>query len=939
MASNREERRQMRQRGAATRKIKEVDFGFSFGLAPPPEESSQPASQPANVDIASAPPPPLETTGAPQPTQPPLSPPGENTVPQQATSQRTPGGARNALPPRPSTFDLDANEAPELSRSAKRQRIEPPSRIPVAAASVNPAQTEQPTVQPLQNGDKSDAVPESRDEPKAQPLAADRILSPEQPAQEAPRATPPTAPQAPQEAPQELPKGAPTPAVPELPDNPASGQENQNERTTENNDKSRSPSSRNGSLRPNGTKSPPGDKTRSKRKRRSTSADEPPAQDVTKPDTAVETAQQTEQAPEPEKQTAGPETTSPKPQPAKRARGRPAAKDSRKKTTPPESPDESRDVSVGAKAPTPPRPVQTRGDLPTGDTQQTRTVDLPSENLQGSQNAQVNTEVPLPLRQRRSRKTPTTEDSQQTQASEDLQETQDAQVDAEAPVPPRQKRLRKTPTGDDARQTQAAETQAEKDMPATRKGSQREKRPDTRPGPRRSSSMPAHQEPESQTTSPAEGRPETTSPPARGRRARGKNSKSRDPTPEAPRTTKQRANKQLDTETPDDTEPNDTTKRGERQPPAKSHETLPAKRAGRPAKRTLQAAETTEAPPRIMKDKKRRREPEPELEAEPEPGSEQVQEAEAEPEAEPEPELPTEPEQPPPTKRRQGRPSSKKDTQPSAQPEEPAPEQPAEERPRPARKPRQPRGEAIPVTIHRLANVATLGGDTGSQGASDGEGSGDELSTRQKMKLPSRGGVNAADVLSQICRETLEKTIATLSTGIANEGNASRRSEWMHKRKAVEAYGSELEGRLLELSDMLDGNFTLGTQLKRAKREMIDMRSRLYHLRAQREDVALRMDAVRKKHSEEESANTTRSAINNSLHSLDLALERSQNRTADDEVNTPIHTGPSTAGLEFMLRSVAENVSSRAPGSQGGLLSQMRAFNARLEAAARKLES
>lgn len=40
-----------------------------------------------------------------------------------------------------------------------------------------------------------------------------------------------------------------------------------------------------------------------------------------------------------------------------------------------------------------------------------------------------------------------------------------------------------------------------------------------------------------------------------------------------------------------------------------------------------------------------------------------------------------------------------------------------------------------------------------------------------------------------------------------------------------------------------------------------------------------------------------------------------------------------------MLRSVAETVSSRAPGAQGGLLNQIKSFNAQLEAAARRLES
>lgn len=73
-----------------------------------------------------------------------------------------------------------------------------------------------------------------------------------------------------------------------------------------------------------------------------------------------------------------------------------------------------------------------------------------------------------------------------------------------------------------------------------------------------------------------------------------------------------------------------------------------------------------------------------------------------------------------------------------------------------------------------------------------------------------------------------------------------------------------------------------------------------------------------------------RAAINTSLHSLELALDRSQRAPSSSE--------PSSADLEFMLRAVADDVSSRAPGSQGGLLQQMRAFNAQLESTARRLE-
>lgn len=213
-------------------------------------------------------------------------------------------------------------------------------------------------------------------------------------------------------------------------------------------------------------------------------------------------------------------------------------------------------------------------------------------------------------------------------------------------------------------------------------------------------------------------------------------------------------------------------------------------------------------------------------------------------------------------KPRRGRPSKKHKR--TEREESPAGEQPDTEPARPAqRKTREPRGETVPVTVHRLVNASALGAmytDADGPGDEDEE-SADELSTRQKTKLPNRGGVNPADVLGQICRETLEKTLTTLKNGIANETNATRRAEWTRKRKAVEAFGSELDGRLLDLSEMLDSNFVLGVQFKKAKREMLDLRSHLYKVRQERESIALQMDAVRAKHMEEENAKTVSSSF------------------------------------------------------------------------------
>ncbi|KAJ5750456.1 hypothetical protein N7533_007484 [Penicillium manginii] len=320
--------------------------------------------------------------------------------------------------------------------------------------------------------------------------------------------------------------------------------------------------------------------------------------------------------------------------------------------------------------------------------------------------------------------------------------------------------------------------------------------------------------------------------------------------------------------------------------------------------------------------------------------SKRAHEQQAEPEAQDEeasqePEQAMEPE-PPKQRRRQGKNANQRtrtEASPTEEPSEAEAEAEAEESRPTQRKSREPRGETVPVTIHRLVNTSALGtfDISANDPGEEGDRPTDESSTQQKTKLPNRGGVNPADVLSQICRETLEKTLTTLKTGIENETNAARRAEWSRKRKAVENFGMELDGRLLDLSEMLDSNFVLGVQLKKAKRDMMELRSHLHQVRRERESIALQMDQVRSRHMQKENEKTTRSTINNSIHSLELALDRNQYRGSPS-------TEPSSTELEFLLRSVAEEVSCRAPGSQGGLLHQIRSFNAQLESTARQLE-
>ncbi|KAL2822715.1 hypothetical protein BDW59DRAFT_149360 [Aspergillus cavernicola] len=841
MASNREERQQMRQRGAGTRKIKEVDFGFSLGFGPTPEEPSQSASQPTNTEInpapapqapsINAPPPPYETaTTEPPRTQTTSSPTRVNSSSQEQPSQRTPGSARNKLPPRPSTFDIPADEELDLGRDSKRRKIESPKPIP-------PSIGAQPEIQNLEvadNGNVEQLIIPQPDEGVTIPIRT--ATNPEQLRDQEPPGIPSIPADEPNEAPPTFNEDGhleivstehATQAVPEPP-------------------------------RANGTTSPSSHTTKSRGRGRGRKANLSPSQsEVSNPEPTKDDARTTE-PPAPretiQEQESSTETEPPQPQREKRLRSRTPAS-ARPSTSPPLDKASVENESS----------EQVPSDKPT------------SNGLRGRKRKNLETMEKGPRR--------------------DSNESATIQVETEV-----------EPT-DDVRKLAGPSQEQPNGIDKGKKRAGRPKKMASRsPVSVETSGVNKRQREEQEPTPEQEVEP--SRPGKRKQRGRQpEHTREEEPEPEAEFARAAKRRKQREER---------EQERNQQQEPAEEREEPESEpsRAGRrkhgqlpePTREEEQPEPEVE-PSRAGKRKRQRGRQQEQVE--------EQEEQEPEAEIEPEPEPPAERERAKGTKRR-GRPP----TQPEKQPTQ---DETTEERPQTTKqRTRQPRGVTVPVTVHRLANAASLRGERVHESASEDEaGSSDEISNNQPAKLPTRGGVNAADVLSQICRETLEKTLTTLKNGIASEANTARRAEWTLRRKAVEAFSTELESRLFELSEMLDSNFMLGVKLKKAKRNMMDRRNRLDQLRREREAVALKMDAVRREHMREEQASLSRSTINHSLHNLDLALERGQSRTTEDE--------QLTAGLEFRLRNVAQNVSSTAPGAQGGLLHQIKMFNAQLE--------
>lgn len=96
-------------------------------------------------------------------------------------------------------------------------------------------------------------------------------------------------------------------------------------------------------------------------------------------------------------------------------------------------------------------------------------------------------------------------------------------------------------------------------------------------------------------------------------------------------------------------------------------------------------------------------------------------------------------------------------------------------------------GSPIPVTVHRLTRAPLYEED---------ELHADILNA--EIPRIKRSGVNAIDVLSQICREIIGARLDTLEDGCNRCEDPVLRREYKTKLRAVEAFGDELQTRLLE---------------------------------------------------------------------------------------------------------------------------------------------
>lgn len=114
-------------------------------------------------------------------------------------------------------------------------------------------------------------------------------------------------------------------------------------------------------------------------------------------------------------------------------------------------------------------------------------------------------------------------------------------------------------------------------------------------------------------------------------------------------------------------------------------------------------------------------------------------------------------------------------------------QQSAKAKPETSKKSKERLGSPIPVTVHRLTRAPMYDED---------ELHADILNA--EIPRTKRGGVNAIDVLSQVCQEIIGAGLDTLEAGFNRCEDQVLRREYKTKLRAVEAFGDELQTRLLE---------------------------------------------------------------------------------------------------------------------------------------------
>ncbi|RYC62394.1 hypothetical protein CHU98_g3818 [Xylaria longipes] len=231
-------------------------------------------------------------------------------------------------------------------------------------------------------------------------------------------------------------------------------------------------------------------------------------------------------------------------------------------------------------------------------------------------------------------------------------------------------------------------------------------------------------------------------------------------------------------------------------------------------------------------------------------------------------------------------------------------------------------GESIPVTVQRYTKPLRRNDNDTDEDILNGD-----------IPFTDHKSPNVVDVMLQICEESMDKYLSALHEEASQADGSANRKIYRTKLRAVEAFQEELRTRLQAQTIALDNLRTLKKRVRAAQKEKVSLRNEILRIRAEREQVALKIDAVRMRHEAANKESLHQLGLSSTMDDIELAIE---NGRMAPELNPKEQKRAELANLDLLISQITNQVS--VTGEGGGTLKQIKDFNLFLERVAVALE-
>ncbi|KAH6620224.1 hypothetical protein C7974DRAFT_399144 [Boeremia exigua] len=199
-----------------------------------------------------------------------------------------------------------------------------------------------------------------------------------------------------------------------------------------------------------------------------------------------------------------------------------------------------------------------------------------------------------------------------------------------------------------------------------------------------------------------------------------------------------------------------------------------------------------------------------------------------------------------------------------------------------------------------------------------------------RMKGYGVRGVTVADTTRTILEEAIDRRLSRMLEKIQTSSDSARRKELRSEVNLALSFKESLNEKLLDLQDANDVLTTNLKKLRFFKRDNAELRKDILALQNGRHEIALEHDDIQAEFETEKTKVEAMNTLSNNMFEIEVAVQngrkKAQQEGREDE-------GPDVP-LSTLLETVSRDVGSRG----GGLLANVKGFNALLERAAGWLE-